>query len=636
MELCEGGDLGAIIKRCRRTRTHLPEDTVWAYFAQMTAALEACHYRAPANTAVGTTRVSAHAILHRDLKPENVFLDVDQNVKLGDFGLSKQIAAQTFANTYVGTPYYMSPELASGQQYDIKSDIWALGCIVYELCALSPPFDANNQAELTRKIKQGMVPSLPRQYSRDLQDTVNAMLHLDHRRRPTTRQLLQVRHIKWACRTHELAALHRKVQLDKEQVVAQTRALEAKEDELAAREKAVAESEAAHSQGDVLGERAKLLDERQLALEQQHVELAQREEACKAFHAELVQQYETWYNGERVQMHSALAEKDALLAQLQEQLAEKEHEQQRRTSDSVAMPGRLPTRHAPRMQRRVSRGRETDEDLRTRIAGVSFSTPRKQAADLVVSDEWEDQEAEEPVPMLPALARLKRLEPKADISDCSMKDASTIWRIPGAAEEASNSPIPQKLLAALHSPAPHKLAAEPAKPKRVSLPEESAEAEDAAESLPASRTVPDLPCLAQDPQWHLCSEEEKPSPFLKRVSRVPLDVLSKPAYDDDAPDAQLVPGPAKLAAAAPFAHDQENQPVMRARKSFAEQRKRRSSLLRPPDAREPRVREASRVPVPRPHIPPASPMGRVGAHGRPQISANLSPRAPRARLAKAT
>ena len=148
--------------------------------------------------------------------------------------------------------------------------------------------------------------------------------------------------------------------------------------------------------------------------------------------------------------------------------------------------------------------------------------------------------------------------------------------------------------------------------------------------------MPDLPCLAQDPQWHLCSEEEKPSPFLKRVSRVPLDMLSKPAYDDDAPDAQLVPGPAKLAAAAPFAHDQENQPVVRARKSFAEQRKRRSSLLRPPDAREPQMREASRVPVPRPHIPPASPMGRVGAHGRPQISANLSPRAPRTRLAKAT
>ena len=148
---------------------------MWGFFAQMTAALDACHYRGPAPT--GSR--SAQAILHRDLKPENVFLDEHQNVKLGDFGLSKQISAQSFANTYVGTPYYMSPELASGQQYDIKSDIWALGCIVYELCALSPPFDAANQAELTRKIKLGMIPSLPRLYSRDLQDAVHAMLQLD-------------------------------------------------------------------------------------------------------------------------------------------------------------------------------------------------------------------------------------------------------------------------------------------------------------------------------------------------------------------------------------------------------------------------------------------------------------------------
>ena len=168
---------------------------------------------------------TVQAILHRDLKPENVFLDADQNVKLGDFGLSKQMAAQAFANTYVGTPYYMSPELATGQPYDIKSDVWALGCIVYELCALCPPFDASNQTELTRKIKQGAVPALPRPYSRDLQEAVNAMLQLDHRRRPTTRQLLQIRQIKMACRTHDIAVLHKHVRVEKERLHAQTLAL---------------------------------------------------------------------------------------------------------------------------------------------------------------------------------------------------------------------------------------------------------------------------------------------------------------------------------------------------------------------------------------------------------------------------
>lgn len=156
MEYCGGGDLGSVIQKCRKSKTLLPEDTVWSYLAQMTLALDACHYRggltaASISGAMGRSRDSlgftlnppedsktkGNAILHRDLKPENVFLDSEGNIKLGDFGLSKQVGALAFANTYVGTPYYMSPELSTGQQYDAKSDIWALGCIVFELCALS-------------------------------------------------------------------------------------------------------------------------------------------------------------------------------------------------------------------------------------------------------------------------------------------------------------------------------------------------------------------------------------------------------------------------------------------------------------------------------------------------------------------
>jgi serine/threonine protein kinase len=78
-------------------------------------------------------------IAHADapLSPSPVFLDDSrENVKLGDFGLSKALGAATFANTYVGTPYYMSPELFSESSYDSKSDIWALGCVIYEMVAL--------------------------------------------------------------------------------------------------------------------------------------------------------------------------------------------------------------------------------------------------------------------------------------------------------------------------------------------------------------------------------------------------------------------------------------------------------------------------------------------------------------------
>ncbi|PWN48769.1 kinase-like protein, partial [Violaceomyces palustris] len=209
MEYCEGGDLGSVIKKCRKTNTLLPEDTVWSYLSQMTLALDVCHYRggstassrssaarAGSSSSDSTQATAANAIIHRDLKPDNVFLDSDQNIKLGDFGLSKQIAAQAFANTYVGTPYYMSPELATGKMYDFKSDIWALGCIVFELCALNPPFDATTQAELTHKIKLGQIPALPRQYSSELGEVVNAMLQLDPKRRPTTKQLLNFSQIK--------------------------------------------------------------------------------------------------------------------------------------------------------------------------------------------------------------------------------------------------------------------------------------------------------------------------------------------------------------------------------------------------------------------------------------------------------
>ena len=80
-----------------------------------------------------------------------VFLDESNTVKLGDFGLSKALSSHTFfAQTYVGTPYYMSPELMQEKSYDSKSDIWSLGCLIYELCALKPPFhEAKTHSELS-------------------------------------------------------------------------------------------------------------------------------------------------------------------------------------------------------------------------------------------------------------------------------------------------------------------------------------------------------------------------------------------------------------------------------------------------------------------------------------------------------
>lgn len=94
-----------------------------------------------------------------------VFLGDNLQVKLGDFGLSKVMQSHDFASTYVGTPYYMSPEICASERYTLASDIWALGCITYELCARKVPFNANTQFQLVQKIKEGRVDPLPDNYS---------------------------------------------------------------------------------------------------------------------------------------------------------------------------------------------------------------------------------------------------------------------------------------------------------------------------------------------------------------------------------------------------------------------------------------------------------------------------------------
>lgn len=103
------------------------------------------------------------------MKPGNIFLDGNHDVKLGDFGLARVMNSDSFyAQTHVGTPYYMSPEQINEQNYNEKSDIWSLGCIIYELAALRPPFKANNHLSLAIKIKAGKFDRIPSQYSDEL------------------------------------------------------------------------------------------------------------------------------------------------------------------------------------------------------------------------------------------------------------------------------------------------------------------------------------------------------------------------------------------------------------------------------------------------------------------------------------
>lgn len=182
MEYCEGGDLSSLITRCIKERRYLEEQFVLRVMAQLTLALKECHRRSDGRATV----------LHRDLKPANIFLDVRQNVKLGDFGLARILNHDTsFAKTFVGTPYYMSPEQINRMSYNEKSDIWSLGCLLYELCALSPPFTAYNQRELAEKIREGKFRRIPFRYSEQLNTLLCKMLNLKDYLRPSVESILQ-------------------------------------------------------------------------------------------------------------------------------------------------------------------------------------------------------------------------------------------------------------------------------------------------------------------------------------------------------------------------------------------------------------------------------------------------------------
>ena len=121
--------------------------------------------------------VHGRKIIHRDMKTQNVFLTGSKTVKVGDFGISKVLENTTqAAMTVVGTPYYLAPEACQSEPYTSKTDIWALGVIVYELCTLKQPFQADNLLGLVMKIVQDQPDPIPTIYSPEMQDLVNRMM----------------------------------------------------------------------------------------------------------------------------------------------------------------------------------------------------------------------------------------------------------------------------------------------------------------------------------------------------------------------------------------------------------------------------------------------------------------------------
>lgn len=200
MEYCAGGDLQKIIKSCIKNKEQISEEFIWKIFAQIVSGLHSCHRRSDLNPINRGNNNQAQdnsdiqgpqKILHRDLKPGNIFLDANNDAKVGDFGLARVMNHESqFAHTHVGTPYYMSPEQINEQKYDDKSDIWSLGCIIYEMAALSPPFKASSHLSLAIKIKAGKYNRIPQMYSDELWETIKWMVTMSTSQRASVDELL--------------------------------------------------------------------------------------------------------------------------------------------------------------------------------------------------------------------------------------------------------------------------------------------------------------------------------------------------------------------------------------------------------------------------------------------------------------
>lgn len=181
LELAGGGDLSKLISYFAKERKLIPERTIWKYFSQISDALLHMHDK---------------RVMHRDIKPANIFVTEKGVPKLGDLGLGRFFSNFTKdARSLVGTPYYMSPERVKECGYDFKSDIWSMGCILYELAALQSPFfgEKMNLYSLCKKIESCSYPPLPSErYSSTLRHTIQSCLNLDPAQRPSAAEVARV------------------------------------------------------------------------------------------------------------------------------------------------------------------------------------------------------------------------------------------------------------------------------------------------------------------------------------------------------------------------------------------------------------------------------------------------------------
>eukprot|EP00927_Polykrikos_kofoidii_P083932 TRINITY_DN8720_c1_g4_i1.p1 TRINITY_DN8720_c1_g4~~TRINITY_DN8720_c1_g4_i1.p1 ORF type:complete len:806 (+),score=124.06 TRINITY_DN8720_c1_g4_i1:343-2760(+) len=187
MEYCEHGDVSSYMQDAKQSRGMPDEKCLMDWFIQVCLALHALHHR---------------KILHRDLKTQNIFLTGCKArslfaLKLGDLGIAKVLnSTMDLAQTQIGTPFYMSPELINNKPYSYKSDVWGLGCILYEIINGQRAFDAQGLNGLALKIIKGRYTPITANCSPATESLIKAMLSTNPTHRPPIKDILHTTQVR--------------------------------------------------------------------------------------------------------------------------------------------------------------------------------------------------------------------------------------------------------------------------------------------------------------------------------------------------------------------------------------------------------------------------------------------------------
>ena len=172
---CEGGDMYK--KIFKEKNSYYEENIIINWLVQLLLGLSYIHDK---------------KIVHRDIKTKNIFIQNENTLRIGDFGIARIFDQTQTINKIVGTPLYMAPEcFKQNKKYSFKSDIWSLGCCLYEMCNLKHAFEGQYFPAVSVKISEGKRAPLNKKYSLDLKNLVDSMLDLNPRNRPTIANILE-------------------------------------------------------------------------------------------------------------------------------------------------------------------------------------------------------------------------------------------------------------------------------------------------------------------------------------------------------------------------------------------------------------------------------------------------------------